>query len=1004
MDKKEIPKAYEPKSVEDSIYKQWEESGFFNPDNLPTGQAGLLGKREESFTISMPPPNATGILHIGHAEFITIQDLVIRFQRMLGKKALWLPGTDHAAIATQTKVEKIIKDKEGKTRHDLGREEFLKRVGEYVAKSQGTIRNQMKKMGSSCDWSRERFTLDDGLTLAVNTAFVEMYNDGLIYRGNRIVNWCPHCGSTLADDEVEYKEQKGKFYYIKYGPFVVATTRPETKIGDTAVAVNPKDSRYQDLIGKDLEVNLGKVNIKVKVIADESVDPNFGTGTVGVTPAHSLIDFEMSRKNNLPVIQVIGEDGKMTDQAGPYAGLLVEDCRKQFVADLEKAGLLEKIEEVDNNLSVCYRCAHVIEPLISRQWFIDVNKTSKKLDGKTIKERALEVVKNGDIEIIPERFEKTYYHWLENLRDWCISRQIWYGHRIPVWYKKNLKSQTLPTGRQVSNLKSIGFNESVVPQVLANKTKTYRLRDHELKIGDILNFENSQTGQIFGQGTIIDILETTVGKIPLDDPAHGAIYEKREQLIAAFKKYNPEIEVTEKTKAFIYTYKFTPNQKAEEEIYVGLTPPKGEGWVQDPDTLDTWFSSGLWTFSTLGWPEKTKDLKTFHPTSLMETGYDILFFWVARMIIMSTYLMGEIPFRQVYLHGMVRDEKGKKMSKSLENAIDPLDMIKRYGADATRLSLVIGTTPGNDLNISEAKIAGYRNFVNKLWNISRYILMKVDPAKLVEVPPKPKTLADRWILSELNSLIDFTTNNLEKYNFSIVGEKIYEFTWSKLADWYIESSKIEAQNSKLTEEILLYILQTLLKLWHPFTPFVTEEIWQRLEPKNPLIIQGWPKAKGKIDQTAVKDFELIKDIITAIRNLRAESKLPPAKKLKARIVSAKSAKLIKTEAEVIKHLARLEDLTIETKRSKKEKSLSAVILGAEIYLPVSGMIDIDQEVKKLEVEAKRIEEFIVHLEQKLKNERFTERAPKEIIAAEKEKLQSNKEKLEIINQQLKTLK
>ena len=488
----DMPKAYEPKSTEDSIYKQWEESGFFNPDNLPAGKAGLPGKRKISFTISMPPPNATGILHIGHAVMLVIEDLVIRFQRMQGKLALWLPGTDHAAIATQTKVEKLIKEKENKSRHDLGREEFLRRVRDYIKNSQSTIKNQVKKMGSSCDWSRERYTLDDGLTQAVNTAFVQMYNDGLIYRGSRIVNWCPSCNSTLADDEVEYIAQRGKFYYIKYGPFVVATTRPETKIGDTAVAVNPQDKRYQDLIGKDLNINLGKVNIHVKVIADDLVDPKFGTGVVGVTPAHSLVDFEMAQKNNLPIIQVINEDGRMTDAAGPYAGLGVSECRERFIEDLKQAGLISKIEEVDNNLSVCYRCEHAIEPLISKQWFINVNKPSKKLNGKTIREKALAVVKEGDIEIIPERFEKTYYHWLENLRDWCISRQIWFGHRIPVWYK----------GASRQNQKS-----------------------------EIRN---------------------------------------------------------------------------QEEIYVGLTPPKGEGWIQDPDTLDTWFSSGLWTFSHLGWPDSVK--------------------------------------------------------------------------------------------------------------------------------------------------------------------------------------------------------------------------------------------------------------------------------------------------------------------------------------------------------------------------------------------------------------
>jgi valyl-tRNA synthetase len=953
MNNKEIPKVYDPKTVEDSIYKQWEESGFFNPDNLP-------GKPKEPFTISMPPPNATGILHIGHSVMLAIEDAVIRWQRMQGKKALWLPGTDHAAIATQTKVEKLVKEKESKTRHDLGREEFLKRVEDYVASSRDKIKTQIRKMGSSCDWSRERYTLDEGLTKAVQEAFIQMYNDGLIYRGNRIVSWCPNCASTLADDEVEYQEQKGKFYYIKYGPFVVATTRPETKIGDTAVAINPNDKRYQKYIGQEIDVNLGKVDIRVKVITDESVDPGFGSGTVGVTPAHSIIDFEMAQKNNLPVIQVIGPDGKMTDKAGPYAGMPVEECRQRFVADLKQAGLIEKVEEVDN--------------------------PSQKLNGKTIKERALEVVKNGDIEIIPERFKKVYYHWLENLRDWCISRQIWFGHRIPVWYRnKKLRNQ--------ETKKLMGFHESIVPQVFAGKIKTYRLRDHKLKKGDILAFENSQTEEIFGQGEIINVEETTVGEIDLSDKAHGETYSKFEELVAAFKRHYSDKEITAKTEAFIYTYKFT---SGDDSIYVGLEPPKGD-WEQDPDTLDTWFSSGLWTFSTLGWPEKTDDLKTFHPTSLMETGYDILFFWVARMIIMSTYLRGEVPFKQVYLHGMVRDEKGKKMSKSLDNTIDPLDMIKKYGADSTRLSLMIGTTPGNDINISEAKIAGYRNFVNKLWNISRYILMKVKKVNLVEKAPRPKTLADKWMMAELNTLIDFATENLAKYNFSIVGEKIYEFTWSKLADWYVEVSKVEEEKDK----ILLYILQNLLKLWHPFCPFVTENIWQKLGAKDMLIVQEWPKDSKKIDSKIIKDFELIKSIVTAIRNLRVESKIPPAKKLKAVVVSPKRAKLIESEAEIIKHLARLEDLEVG---KKPAKSLSTVVTGAEIYLPISGMIDVEKEIKRLEAEAKRIEEFTAHLEQKLENQRFLERAPKEIIEAEKEKLVVNEETLESIKQQLKTLK
>jgi len=871
MNQSEIPKAYNPGEVEDSIYEQWEESGFFNPDNLPDGH--------ESFTISMPPPNATGVLHVGHAVMLALQDIVIRYQRMKGKKTLWLPGTDHAAIATQTKVERLIKEKEGKTRHDLGREEFLKRVEAFVAQSQNTIRNQIRKMGSSCDWSRERYTLDAGLTRSVGKAFVQMYNDGLIYRGNRIVSWCPRCYSTLADDEVEYKEQKAKLYYIKYGPLVIATTRPETKLGDTAAAVNPGDQRYQAFIGQELPINLGLVNIKVKLIADELVDPEFGTGVLGVTPAHSLVDFEMAQKNKLSVIQVIGPDGKMTAKAGPYAGLSVSDCRTRFVEDLKKAGLIEKIEEVDNSLSICYRCGTSIEPLPSKQWFIDVNKPVKKFGGKTIKQRALAVVQDGDIEIIPKRFEKVYYHWLDNLRDWCISRQIWFGHRIPVWYKESLAD---------------------------------------------------------GQS---------------------------------------------------------------EEIYVGIRPPAETGWAQDPDTLDTWFSSGLWTFSTLGWPDKTDDMKNFHPTSLMETGYDILFFWVARMIIMSTYFLNEIPFKHVYLHGLIRDEDGRKMSKSLDNVIDPLDVISEFGADAVRLSLVIGNTPGNDMNLSKSKIAGCRNFVNKLWNISRYILISVEVAKVVIEPPKPKTLADRWILAELAELISFATKNLDKYNFSAAGEKIYEFTWAKVADWYLEISKIE----KGKDEILLYILTSLLKLWHPFTPFVTEEIWRKLTGDNLLMIQSWPKVAGKTDGKAIKEFEIIKDIVTAIRNLRSENKIPPAKKIPAVIISKSAGNLILAQSETVKNLARLEDLTVADSGKKPSASLSAVIDGVEIYLPVFGIIDIKEEKIRLEKEVKRIEEFIQHLSVKLENKHFLDRAPKEIIEVEKNKLNVNQESLEKIKQQLKTL-
>ena len=879
----ETPKAYEPQKYEDSLYQKWEESGFFNPDNLP-------GRRQKSFTISLPPPNATGVLHIGHAVMLAIQDLVIRFQRLQGKKTLWLPGTDHAAIATQTKVEKLIKDKEGKTRFDLGREDFLKRVNDYVKKSQNTIKNQIRKMGSSCDWSRERYTLDQGLTLAVHTAFVEMYQDGLIYRRVRVVNWCPRCHSTLSDDEVEYRSVKEKLYWIKYGPFILATARPETKLGDTAVAVHPSDKRYTKYVGQKIMIPGVLGDFEITVVADGAVDPQFGSGVIKVTPAHDFTDFEIAQRHNIAFKQVIDEDGKMMANCGKYAGKTTWQCRQAIVADMQKMGLIEKIEDYDHNLSVCYRCETPIEPIPSKQWFINVTKPIDKFGGKTLKDQALAVVKDGEIKIIPDRFEKVYYHWLENLRDWCISRQLWFGHRIPVYYRKqaNSKSETL-------------------------------------------------------------------------------------------------------------------NPKQQEEIYVGIEPPKGERWVQDPDTLDTWFSSGLWTFSTLGWPEKTKDLTTYHPTDLMETGYDILFFWIARMIIMSTYLLNDVPFRTVYLHGLVRDEQGRKMSKSLENTIDPLDMIKKYGADATRLSLIIGNTPGNDMNISEAKIAGYRNFVNKLWNISRYILMRASSVQLIEKPLQPKTLADNWILFELDNLIDFAAKNLSEYNFSIVGEKIYEFTWLKLADWYVEISKVKSQNSKLTEEILLYILQVLLKLWHPFCPFVTEQIWGQLHSKELLIVQPWPKPLNKINQKVIKDFDLIQNIITAIRNLRVEVKLAPGQKTKAIVISSK-AKLILGQVEIIKSLARLDDLKILTKSQKLAKSFSAIIAGAEIYLPVSGMMDIVKEVKRLEAEAQQAKNFISHLQQKLENKRFLERAPKEIINAEKDKLAINQNRLEKIEQQLKTLR
>jgi valyl-tRNA synthetase len=865
MKQKDLPKAYEPQKHEDEIYKRWDESGFFNPDKLP-------GKRTTTYSISLPPPNVTGILHIGHAVMLAIQDLLIRYKRLQGYKTLWLPGVDHAAIATQTKVEKLLLEEKKKSRHDLGREKFLVEVEKYIKTTRETIISQIKKMGSSLDWSRMSYTLDDDRTLAVRTVFKKMYDDGLIYRGDRIVNWCPRCASTLADDEVEYKDETAKLYFIKYGPLTIATTRPETKIGDTGAAVHPDDKRYKKYIGKELDIPLGKINIKIKVIADEEVDPKFGTGVVGVTPAHSQVDFDMAERHGLEIKKVINEDGKMTKAAGPYSGLEVAKCRSAFVKDLESAGLIKKIEDYGHMLSVCYRCATPIEPLTSKQWFIDVNKKVPG-KGKSLKQMSVAVVREGDIKIIPQRFEKTYYHWMDNLRDWCISRQIWFGHRIPVWYK-----------------------------------------------GD--------------------------------------------------------------------------------KVHVGVDAPKGKGWEQDPDTLDTWFSSGLWTFSTLGWPNNTKDLKNFHPTSVLETGYDILFFWIARMIIMSTYALGEIPFRDVYLHGLVRDEKGRKMSKSLGNVINPVDVADKYGTDAVRLSLLIGGSPGNDVKLSEEKIAGFRNFANKLWNISRFILTSVEKSAPVTKAPKPKTLADFWILTQFEFTKSMVDSFLGKYQFSAAGEFLRDFTWGTLADWYLEIAKVE----KDKDEILMYILTNLLIMWHPFMPYVTEHIWENIDSKNLLMVQKWPEVQKKlIDHKKSDEFSKIKELIVKIRNLRSVYNISPAQKVDVLISAGVNTDLLKKHADVIKTLARVRDLTIDSKVEKPEQTLTAVVGKITAYIPTEGVIDLEKELARLKDEAKNLEKYTKGIKTKLDNVAFVSKAPKEIIDAEKGRLVEAKEKLEKLNDQIKSL-
>ncbi|MES2314436.1 MAG: valine--tRNA ligase [Patescibacteria group bacterium] len=738
-------KPYNPAETESRIYEMWEKSGYFNPDKLPERQ-----QRGEPFSIVLPPPNVTGTLHMGHAAMLAIEDIMIRYKRMQGFKTLWLPGTDHAAIATQSKVEKEIEKKEGKRRHDLGREEFLKRVDAFAKESHDTIVNQVRKMGASIDWSREAFTLDVQRTIAVRTAFKTMHDLGLIYRGSKVINWDPKGQTTISDDEIVYETRKAKLYTFKYSkdiPITISTTRPETKLGDTAIAVHPDDARYQQYIGKEFDAVFAGEPIHLRVIADTAVEPEFGTGALGVTPAHSAIDWDMAQRHDLPLKQVIDEFTKMTAGNESVKGKKVGEARTAVVEWLKSEGLLEKEEDIEQNVATAERTGAVIEPLPKLQWFIAVNKKfaipHSNIPGiasgseTTLKEIMLKAVKSeetnpgGSIEIIPERFERVYFNWINNLRDWCISRQIWYGHRIPVWYKGS-------------------------------------------------------------------------------------------------------------------------------EIFVGLEAPTGDGWEQDSDTLDTWFSSGLWTFSTLGWPEKTVDLKTFHPTSVLETGYDIIFFWVARMILMTGCLVGEVPFKTVYLHGLVRDGKGKKMSKSLGNIIDPLDMIEKYGADATRLSLIIGTGPGNDSKLSEDKVKGYKNFGNKIWNITRFILSSaagerygLTSVEKIEYDPhfKAWTPAESAYLKQLNDLVAEITKEMEEYKFYLVGEKLYQYAWHELADKILEESKpiLNGEDKAVRTarvQFLLHALNTMLRALHPFMPYVTEEIWQDINRgESMLIVEEWPKVQ-----------------------------------------------------------------------------------------------------------------------------------------------------------------
>ena len=929
-----LPKAYDPSHTEDRIYKMWEESGAFKADNK---------SEKEAFAISMPPPNATGQLHLGHAVMLALEDIFIRFERMRGKEALWVPGTDHAAIATESVVIKKIQKEEkiADPRASLGRKALVARIAESVEKSQGTIRSQIRKMGSSCDWSRERYTMDPSLNRCVNEVFKKMYSDGLIYRGYRVVNWDIALQTTISDDEIEYKDTEAVMYTIEYltaqqtggDPVYVSTSRPETKLGDTALAVHPDDKRYAHLVGRDFTVEWpGGQVIAVTVIGDHSVDPAVGAGVVGITPFHSKIDYEIWQRHKEEIeatpMQVIGENGNILSSVKGYGGLSIQEGREQFVGALRSAGRIRSEEAYVQPLSVSYRSKMPVEPLPKLQWFIDVNGKGVKWNKKkmSLKEVMQDVIRKGDIKIIPDRFEKTYFHWIDNLQDWCISRQIWWGHRVPVFY--------CPKCRNEQGVSGSGKRLAVSPST------------------------GLRTG---GQHVSVQPLS--------------------------------------------------------------VCPDCGGPVEQDPDTLDTWFSSALWTWSTLVDEkltedfslsleeilEKSPDFQKFHPTQVMETGYDILFFWVARMILMTTYATGQIPFKTVYLHGLIRTREGKKMSKSdPETCIDPLEIIPKYGADALRLSMIVGQSPGNDSRLFEEKIAGYRNFINKLWNASRFVLMKceeagVDPHKAIVTYESPDelSLADRALLHALDFLRDDVTEGLEAYRLSEVGERLYSFVWDYFCDWYLELSKGEANLA-----LLVQAMRIILQLLHPYCPFVTEELWSHFKYKDAemLLKMPWPgeNKKTKKFADAYKQLQLVIDVISSIRKMRAEQDIELGMKI-AVAIHTKHVDLLEKEREHILRMGRVEKLTIDDQPKQHTHAASTFLHGTEVHMPLEGIIDLEKVREKLTKEQKNLEDFLKGVRSKLGNKKFVANAPEEVVQIEREKLESAQEKLEKVEERLKAL-
>jgi len=935
----QLDKNYDP-SVEMKWYELWEKNGYFRPEINPLG---------EPYCIVIPPPNVTGSLHMGHALNVTLQDILIRWKRMKGYKVLWLPGTDHAGIATQNVVEREI-EKERIDRYTLGREKFIKRIWKWKQEYGERIITQLKRMGASCDWQRQRFTLDEGLSRAVKEVFVKLFESGLIYRELRLINWCPRCHTALSDLEVEYEEVNGKLTYIKYplvngdGYIVVATTRPETMLGDTAVAVHPEDSRYRDMVGKIVKLPL--IDREIPIIADEEIDPNFGTGAVKVTPAHDFNDEAIAKRQNppLPFITVIDEYGKMTDEAGKqYVGLDRYECRKKIVEDLKKLNLIEKEQKYKHSIGHCYRCKTPLEPHCTIQWYLNV---------RDIAEEAISVVKNKKVRIIPESWCNTYFAWMKNIRDWCISRQIWWGHQIPVWYCPYCKTDE---GQIQGELIYITFYK---PQLIGDKKiqgGTYtELRLRGIPAEQIIKYANTVR------------IDLSVKPI--------------------CRKEEP---------------KECPNCGNKELI-------------RDPDVLDTWFSSALWPFSTLGWPEQTEDLKTFYPTSVLVTGFDILFFWVARMIMMGLKFMNDIPFRDVYIHALVRDSKGQKMSKSKGNVVDPLSMIDKYGADAFRFTLTAFAAQGRDIKFSEDRVEGYKNFINKLWNAARFILMNIEGEEKNIFNTSWKNELDitgRWILSKLNWTTQEIDKALKEYRFNDAAHSIYQFIWHAFCDWYIELTKpiIYSKDNtplrKATQNCLVYVLDNSLRLLHPFMPFVTEEIWHCIfNTDKSIMLSIYPFYQERDYEAEEKMLKII-EAITGIRSIRGELNISPSTAFNVIIkpLNIDTKETLNLNKHYIKKLANVKELIIDMKAEKKKGMAISVRDNLEVYIPLEGLLDVAKEMKRLQKDLKKVEESISLLDKKLLNEEFIKKAPKEIVEKEKSRYNEFLQKKEKILESISRL-